>query len=1413
MLQRMQWARPRLLGAAVSLAVPRAAGLGLDPAPFCADGKWCLGAFQATCDDVCWSHGMYCTADLTGWIPNGQWPQTEAEMRQIKDDAGIICDTYEMSTISQTAPEVSNVQNTPGDNKCFVQSSTADCDRCGMTGPKNRLCPCTTSPKNDPKCATQGPARIPTHSPRSPPSVSPVAGGAGPAPSPAPSAGPSERPSAGPSASPQQPSASPVQPTAGPSGLPTLPPSVPPTLSPVRSPSVAPSAVPVRGPSAAPSAAPSLPPQMPTAAPSGAPTGAPARGPSRSPSASPLSPSASPTGGPTQPPAQPTRSPVVSPSRGPSTAPSESPVGGPTESPAPPSASPTTAPSEPPTQPPADPTRSPVVPPSRSPSSAPSASPVGGPTASPAPPSVSPTTAPSGSPTQSPALPTLSPVVGPSQSPSVSPTTSPVGGPSASPALPSTSPTAAPVVSPTASPTESPVAGPTTAPTVAPSRNPVGGPSASPVVPPTRAPTEAPTAGPSPAPSAPPLRPSAPPSDAPSAAPSGRPTVSPTHPPMIGPTVAPSVSPSMSPTRTPTKSPVVSPTASPSAGPSTGPSPVPSTGPTAQPSTAAPTGAPSTPPSLPPEQAPTVAPSTVPSPPPSAPPQPLPSAPPSVRPTWGPLSAPPSASPSSGPTASPWAGPSGAPSAAPSRAPVRGPSASPTATPTAGPKVVPTAPPSASPSDPPATIAPSGAPSAPPEPAPSVSPSRAAAAPTAPPSAAPTASPTIFKLTGLTKSEKEVVEQSTKVAAAATAVTGSPGAGRLAVIMNLDCSIEDVDLGAEPLDFEFHPVGVGIGTNDNKYFKGAILFNALLVLGVGAVFGLLALAQVQICQTPVLKAMGNVKCPGMAFVPYMFLLQGTSLAACNLGFRPLYAMEGLYGWCILLICVASPGLLWWLLLREKRFWAQVAEDPRLDAEAGIEQYKETGQSPPRVLEGWQRQVYVAFFGPRIWVSKENSPHFCERYGVIFESYKEGRIWFVLCEIGQILAVSILSVWRPDGPTACHLRNAIMSFVLFALWAAQMWFRPYLSRVDHVLQGLLNFMSFLAVLLMTIALASSESTGEGLMAVAAQLLFWSAILLMFKVVYDFALFAMDMRVGRRSGTRQRMARVEWAKDKDHRGIFELPVVEVDALGEDAEAQHDETMGRGLLEGSLGQSLAGSVAFTDMNRSVASDGLRRSRGASARPRHQSPEQLTLQLPPASGLPSRRAQGGTASAKHPHPRPPTYNFPASPTVHSSRGLHSDRVNSGSLHEGKPFYMPVAHVGTPVQPRKRRSMSHTYGDDSPDGRRRQLSLREQLDVPTIPVSPRSQGRRSTRSPDVSSPTRSTRPHRLSGGPTTQGPPTPSSRGPPRRRGSRQRFTTEIPTNRDMPNRASTTQRVSPTEIGSGHLTVRLTAGTRERI
>eukprot|EP00659_Diplonema_papillatum_P012950 gene12950-19972_t len=359
----------------------------------------------------------------------------------------------------------------------------------------------------------------------------------------------------------------------------------------------------------------------------------------------------------------------------------------------------------------------------------------------------------------------------------------------------------------------------------------------------------------------------------------------------------------------------------------------------------------------------------------------------------------------------------------------------------------------------------------------------------------------------------------------------SIGSAKIAVLINFECKVEDVDLEDEPLDWEFHPLAFSIGNHKKKYFVGAIVGNACLCIGFFAAQYLVARAMMSIWSIPWGTAVFFARAPGLIAIPLMWLLTGTALSSFNLALHPHSAgtLPSIVGAVGVVLCILFPLILWNSLFAQSCFKAATVPDPKLalhhDTGSTFLCGKDTSSNSPDHYESpdvfsssWAKSAYVFAFGSRVWVRDSNSPPFwVEQWGMFFEDYRQGFHWFSLVEIVQILCISLLSVWRPVEFAPCMGRNLLLTAVVSGYFGSIVHYRPHNAPLDFWVAVLMSGTVMLAIILMSVSIAIRGKPAwlvEALTTTSAVLLLLSALLTLIKGLYDITLYFVDLRIGRR-----------------------------------------------------------------------------------------------------------------------------------------------------------------------------------------------------------------------------------------------------------------------------------------------------------
>ena len=367
-------------------------------------------------------------------------------------------------------------------------------------------------------------------------------------------------------------------------------------------------------------------------------------------------------------------------------------------------------------------------------------------------------------------------------------------------------------------------------------------------------------------------------------------------------------------------------------------------------------------------------------------------------------------------------------------------------------------------------------------------------------------SPASSGVFAIEETKRETIQVTNNVATVVSFVSisgaGAGSSSRLHVLSSFGCVVEDIDLEEEQkLDFEFHPTGLSLtfGGSTRGYINGALIMNPLLMTAAAALLTIVAGAVRFFTGLSWERSFGSLRTPGVLYIPYLFLLQGTSLVASRTLFYPKGSISsGILGGIILMICLSSPMLLYLKVLRRISAESIQIADPRLVASSGVQ------------LEGPKAIVYRFVFGSSVWISQERDSKFAEKYGNVFESYKSGKTWFPICEPLTILALSLLSAWQPGADEIfCNVRNALICFLFFIFMATVLLVRPYSTPLDNLLSSTVAIFLFSAVLFMTVRIWSHQSENGTLAKVSAWFLLASAIIVLIKCVWDAATYFCDV----------------------------------------------------------------------------------------------------------------------------------------------------------------------------------------------------------------------------------------------------------------------------------------------------------------
>ncbi|KAJ9467649.1 hypothetical protein DIPPA_07914 [Diplonema papillatum] len=303
----------------------------------------------------------------------------------------------------------------------------------------------------------------------------------------------------------------------------------------------------------------------------------------------------------------------------------------------------------------------------------------------------------------------------------------------------------------------------------------------------------------------------------------------------------------------------------------------------------------------------------------------------------------------------------------------------------------------------------------------------------------------------------------------------------------------------------------------------AVFMNPLIFVVLALLVNGMALVWRTVKKVPWLEALGHVQSPGVLFVPYLFLLQGTSLVAARLLFFPKSTGPiMLAGAVVLAACVASPILVYQFVVRVIPATVKYVPDPKVaGSSTDFAYWIQAGfaeNGGVRAFSGWKRTAYLFVFGDSVAVTVGES-WFAERWSHVCDPYRPNCAVFACLEAGQMIVISLLSGWRPSVGAKCNARNFILCAMLLLYAAALVIIRPFNAALDNLLASAVAVVMFFSMLFMALGIAV-EAPAEGVLFTAAtDMLLATAAIAITKAVWDVGLYLFDLYIERRSAVRE------------------------------------------------------------------------------------------------------------------------------------------------------------------------------------------------------------------------------------------------------------------------------------------------------
>ncbi|KAJ9473111.1 Circumsporozoite protein [Diplonema papillatum] len=379
------------------------------------------------------------------------------------------------------------------------------------------------------------------------------------------------------------------------------------------------------------------------------------------------------------------------------------------------------------------------------------------------------------------------------------------------------------------------------------------------------------------------------------------------------------------------------------------------------------------------------------------------------------------------------------------------------------------------------------------------------------------------------------------------AVSTGPAAAKLIIVKDFGCSVDDVDLEeAEELEWEIHPTRVGFGSGSRTYFMGALVMNPL-VLAAGVVLLAVAADVTQrVLNVEWLRACALVRLPGVLYVPFLFLYQGTSLVSARLAFHPEETVEMTpFAVFMLSICILTPLFIYYFVLRKVTVLALCVADPSVGESGQHRQPRpakdDEGHDRPALPRRTALQAAQAFvMGDRMWVSTTEDTHFADRYGAFFGALRRERIWFPVVEMWSMVGLSLLSAWPTDTTVSCNARNVLVCLLFLAFLAVLIVYRPYIAAFENIAAAVMSATTLIALVLMTLGIAVEAADESGYFVAASYFLLATTLLVLCKAVWDLVAVTYSIVVDCRSDYRRQR------EDKKQPLIINRPVPSASTL---------------------------------------------------------------------------------------------------------------------------------------------------------------------------------------------------------------------------------------------------------------------------
>jgi hypothetical protein len=339
------------------------------------------------------------------------------------------------------------------------------------------------------------------------------------------------------------------------------------------------------------------------------------------------------------------------------------------------------------------------------------------------------------------------------------------------------------------------------------------------------------------------------------------------------------------------------------------------------------------------------------------------------------------------------------------------------------------------------------------------------------------------------------------LAAASMSLKASINIGKNEFLLQLSpCDFNPTEVPS----FLEYPVGIPVTDHVMQYRLGQVIFNPLVLLGIGLVHATIGIIVGECKQdreagTGGLRAAAAaVSFPSWSLIPALLLYEPTFVAglyivamdseAGETDVHPAWRTAGIACVVGLLAVVAATALLLW-----RRFRAELSDSSPhklnlfdrlfLGQRHWINRHLRPSRHQRRLLDYNRRRKLHRL--RKYVVPDPEAEGFVERWGLFFDAYRPGATWYLLVELAQLTAVSVMSAFAPtDGN--CETLTLIALIVFAFFFVVNFAVRPFLTPADATFQTLAAVIQLVACALICVGTFAIPSLDGMLIPIAEAL---------------------------------------------------------------------------------------------------------------------------------------------------------------------------------------------------------------------------------------------------------------------------------------------------------------------------------------